>query len=244
MAVEQKRACGYRKVGGLYLCGDGPSMACDRLPYRLKVCPICGSGVKFSRGWTWIDWSMYAGDHKVCREPVLPGCVVCTPSIYTSLNVDNRHPYGLLWVGEQTYSPELFIQEALVMGVSRRIAAVPRNLELGETIVLFAHMKAIAVAALASGSTDLRLENFRYSEFVPGIFYAFRPQSIELLIWASEATPEYHDHLVKRGITPIIIPDGDMDHHPNTKDQVSSIDRDTLVVINKLELAKKTLAGR
>lgn len=45
-----------------------------------------------------------------------------------------------------------------------------------------------------------------------GIFCAFIPKRIEKLIWESKATPEDLDKLEKRGITPIIIPDGDNDH--------------------------------
>ena len=55
MAIEQKRGCGYRKVGGLYMVGGGIGVPCDRLPYELTVCPCCSQGVKQSRGWTWID---------------------------------------------------------------------------------------------------------------------------------------------------------------------------------------------
>ena len=40
MAVEAARGCGWRKVGGLYLCSPpGIHVQCDRLPYDLKVCP-------------------------------------------------------------------------------------------------------------------------------------------------------------------------------------------------------------
>ena len=46
------------------------------------------------------------------------------------------------------------------------------------------------------------------------IFYAFRPQRVEMLIWESEATSENLEKLKKRGITPIVVPDGDPDHDP------------------------------
>ena len=35
MAIEAPRGCGYRKVGGLYMCGGGIPIHCDRLPYEL-----------------------------------------------------------------------------------------------------------------------------------------------------------------------------------------------------------------
>ena len=34
MAVEQKRLCGWRRIDGLYLCGDYTHHeACDRMPF-------------------------------------------------------------------------------------------------------------------------------------------------------------------------------------------------------------------
>jgi len=51
---------------------------------------------------------------------------------------------------------------------------------------------------------------------IAGVFYAFKPQRVELLIWKSQAVPEYLEDLAKRNITPIIIPDGDVDHDPHT----------------------------
>ena len=204
MAVEKMRGCGYRKVGGLYLCGEGISMSCDRLPYELKVCPVCGNGIKFSRGFQWINWMKYAGPHYgECSDTEL--CPICYPDA-------EYQPYGLLWVGESYYTPESFIQEAIQMGVSRRIAAVPRKLKLGETWVLFAHMTACGTRKVfEEGST------VPHEEKVPGVFYAFRPTRIEKLIWESEAKPEYLEDLQKNNITPVIIPDGDPDHDPNTK---------------------------
>lgn len=209
MAVEAARGCGYRKVGGLYLVGGGAGMSCDRMPYELVTCPVCGSGIKFTRGFQWVDWAKYAGEHASEETEHLIsaksqcscfiGCPVCYPT-------DEPQPYGLLWVGESFYTPENFIAEALKMGISRRIAAVPRRLKLGETWVLFAHKSACGTRQNEEGKT----------EGIPGIFYAFRPKRIELLIWQRDARDEYLEDLERRGITPIIIPDGDLDHDPKT----------------------------
>jgi len=221
MAVEAERACGYRKVGGLYICGSGHGMECDRLPYELEVCPVCGSGVKFSRGFQWLDWKRYAGGHQgeetehlisariQCRCFVV--CPVCAP-------VYQPQPYGLLWVGESFYTPQSFIQEAIQMGVSKRIAAIPKNLKLGKTWVLFAHKHIIEPPDTGEQLEDLIAQGQAgmKNEKLPGVFYAFRPQSVELLIWKSQATPDYIAELEKKNITPIIIPDGDVDHDPRT----------------------------
>lgn len=225
MAVEQIRGCGYRKVGGLYLCGGGAKMACDRLPYELETCPVCGSGVKFTRGFQWLNWDRFAGLHggelTKCSCP-LP-CPVCWPH-------DKPLPYGLLWVGEAFYTLKSFIQEAIQIGVSRRIAAIPKNLKLGETWVLFAHKHAVRTGNISSAGED---------EWAPGIFYAFRPQSLELLIWRSEATAEKHDELVKRGITPIIISDGDVDHDPRTNLKPGESEKNKLLFSNLRETVRK-----
>lgn len=210
MAIEAIRGCGYRKVNGLYLCGGGPSMTCDRLPYELVVCPTCGAGVKFSRGFQWLDWFKYAGNHEGCKEvaPIITSgtldignlCPVCRPAAYP------QH-YGLLWVGEAYYDPETFIKEALEMGVSKRIQRPPKNLKLGETWILFAHIKACG---------ERYDEDEGKNVSVPGVFYAFRPQRLELLIWQKDATEEKLAELGKKHFTPVIIPDGDVDHDPRT----------------------------
>lgn len=194
MAIETKRGCGFRKVGGLYLCGGGLSVACDRLPFPIEYCPTCGAGIKFTQGFTWIDWMKFAGNHEGCKDKHLM-CYLCIPNIHPQ-------PYGLLWVGESFYTPQSFIREALEMGVSKRIPFIPKGLKLGETVVLLAHKKVIRRELEPDGSI----------EDVPGVFYAFIPAVIEMLIYESELTEEKREELVKRGISPIMVPDNDIDH--------------------------------
>jgi len=204
MAVEAARGCGYRKVNGLYLCGEGASMRCDRLPYRIENCPTCGSGLKFTRAWTWLQWNEYAGGHFECREGV-EACPICYPDRFLN-------PYGLLWVGEKFYSPEAFIRESLQLGISRRlpftgeIPRTPKLLKLGETWILFAHKHVIHTGKDEKG-VDVH---------EPAIFHAFKPTRLELLIWNKDATEERLAELEKAGITPVVIPDGDIDHDPST----------------------------
>ncbi len=194
MAVEAKRGCGYRKVGGLYLCGSGITTTCDRLPFPIEYCPVCGSGIKFTQGFTWIDWYAFAGKHADCKEKYNIICLLCDPIM--------NEKYGLLWVGEAYYSPVLFIKEALEMGVSKRIPFIPKELKLGETVVLLAHKKVFYQAEGNDGKPH---------EY-PGIFYTFKPTTIEMPIYESELTEEKREELIKRNITPISILDGDIDH--------------------------------
>lgn len=236
MVIEAQRGCGFRKVGGLYLCGGGHGMTCDRLPYELKVCPVCGSGVKFSRGFQWLDWKRYAGSHYLeeTEHPlakIICHCNLVCPVCYPEIS----QPYGLLFVGEAFYTPQSFIQEAIQMGVSRRIAAIPKNLKLGKTWVLFAHkhvVEKLIVESVQEAWDEVRqgkTPELGETVKVPGVFYAFRPQTIELLIWKSDATPEHLAELVKKNITPIIIPDGDVDHDPRTSLKPKAEEKDKLL---------------
>ena len=50
MSVEERRGCGFRKVGGLYLVGKGEAVTCDRWPLPIKPCPTCGDQSEFMRG--------------------------------------------------------------------------------------------------------------------------------------------------------------------------------------------------
>ncbi len=208
MAIEGKRGCGYRKVGGMYFVGTGIAVGCHRLPFPLNVCPVCGAGIHFSRGYTWIQADKLFGiceplESCACLAAVRESgliCPVCDPPADRA---------GLLWVGQAYYSPGSFIAEALEMGVSKRIAQVPREFKVGETWVYLAHKHAVTNQSDLGFGSDTAESNS-----TPGIFYAFRPQRIEKLIRKSDASDETIEALKKRGITAIVIPDGDPDHDP------------------------------
>lgn len=190
MASEAKRGCGYRKVGGLYLVGEGPSEPCDRLPIILGVCPVCGQGIKFTRGVTWLRPEQFLeGDHRVGTStlnmnpeqraaggkdvPVLcpeDYCPVCRPALL-------GEKAALMWVGEKFYSVDSFSKEAAELGISKRISALPRGFKAGETWVLLAHKKGVLVPDPDDG--DL----FGYK---PAIFMVWRPRGFERIVKQSE----------------------------------------------------------
>lgn len=100
MAVEEKRGCGYRTVGGMYLVGEAVGIPCDRLPVALDVCPTCGGGIRRSRTWTWVDVdALVQGPHvqqgTVCAEG-FRGCTFCA-------DPSSMGRAGLIWVGESFY---------------------------------------------------------------------------------------------------------------------------------------------
>lgn len=137
MAVEAKRGCGYRKVGGLYLVADGAGSPCCKLPLELSICPCCGNGIKQTRGWTWIDAAKMFPDGGCKADPFSRmTCPAANPAVMGRV--------GLLWIGEKFYPrPVDFLNESAAQGISRRLPAVPREFKAGETWVLFAHPKAI-----------------------------------------------------------------------------------------------------
>ena len=177
---EPKRGCGFRKISRkgrvfYYLCGSGFSLPCDRLPFRLKVCPVCGSGLKFHRGFQWLSWKDYAGEHNECK--CHEKCFVCHPT-------DEK--YGLMWVGERYYTPKSFVLEAERMGVSKLVSALPKDLQIGKTKVLLAHRRA-------------------WKNREPAIFFAFVVRRVEVLVRAEEADEEWVERLRRRGVTVIVV---------------------------------------
>ena len=227
MAQETARGCGYRKVGGYYLVGGYISVPCDRLPFPLETCPVCGGGIKVSRGFTKINPLHLFGEHDqdvlpaypvfppvVCKDVIRP-CLVCDP--------ENEIAF-IMQVGKNFYpTPDAFMEEARRQGISKRIPFVPKELVLGKTIIYLAHpeaceaMEPVAVQqamAIVEGNEAQqgRLLESEKKKKVTGIFSAFIPLKVEKLIWKSEASPDELEKLGKRNITPVIIKDGDSDH--------------------------------
>jgi len=217
MAVEEIRCCGYRRVGGMYLCGEYISSSCDRMPFPLTTCPVCGQGIKVSRGFTQVNPFQLWGIHQDCKDNFRP-CHLCDPQ---------DEPAYIMLVGAGNYTPEAFLEEAQRMGISKRIPFIPKDLELGKTVVYLAHPKACEVKepvalqqamAIVEGSetNQPRLLETEKVEKALGIFTAFIPQRVEKLVWESELEGEqgelYKTSLEKRGIIPVPIPDGDIEH--------------------------------
>jgi hypothetical protein len=228
MAVEAKRGCGYRKVGGLYMVGGGVGMPCDRLPFELSVCSCCGQGIKQARGWTWVDVAkLFQGAHSISGKVmghvnasdggitnVLESCGCAGGFCPLCNNPESMGKAGLLWIGEKFYkTPDLFVKEGVELGFSRRIKAVPQGFKVGETWVLLAHSKAIRVRFPSNQDEQ---------EFAPGIFYVWLPTRLEKIVLESTRGTEEIDALEKRGITPVFVPDGDKDHQGNVHDDLEN----------------------
>ena len=225
MAIERRRGCGYRKVGGLYLVSGGGGVHCDRLPFLLDVCPVCSHGFKQARGWTWVDVAgLVGGLHPDCKDGF--PCPLC-------MDTARMGKAGLLWIGERFYkTPAEFHREAVELGISRRIKAIPRGFKVGETWVLLAHPKAV------ESLVDVEVDHGLQGEFPvtalekvrlykPGIFKVWRPVKIEKLVLESQRGSEEVERLLQQGITPVFVPDDDKDHRGTVYDDEPELEFST-----------------
>lgn len=188
MAVETKRGCGYRKIGGTYICGTGLSIICERLPLRIPVCPVCGETIRFLRSIRRINPKKLFGEcqeNHICHQY---DCKICDPP----------EKGWVMWVGRE-YTPESFTQEAEEMGVSKRIPFIPEDLKIGDWVYL-AHNNVFKVDK---------------KHYEAGIFYAFKVTKIEKIITTSQSkNKKLMDSLKEKNIVPVIVPDDDPDHMP------------------------------
>jgi hypothetical protein len=192
--------------------GSGGGIACDRLPIAIEICKCCGQGIKQTRGWTWVDIAgLVGGDHKISiahGEPEVTPCG-CQPFCPLCKNTASMGRGGLLWIGTQFYSSvEMFEAEVKALGVSRRITTLPRDFKLGETWVLLAHPKGVIKPC-----GDLQ------AKYVPAIFRVWKPERIERIYKESQRDSEAVQADIKRGITPVFVPDNDKDHQGSVYDK-------------------------
>lgn len=240
MAVEKRRGCGYRKVGGLYLVGiTGIWVPCDRLPILLEKCPTCSGGIKPGLGFAWISpKGLLEGDH-LKKIPLDNGYDStdgpCGEKDILCLNPPDRA--GLMWVGSKFYTPHSFINEAREMGASKRIPAIPKGFVVGETWVVLAHRQATTknfeehefegknetckhcgMSKYNLGKLAEMNDKAPCPRKMPAIFSAFKPDRIEKLVDDDTPQKEIED-LEKRGITVVKVPKSDRDHHGNVYDE-------------------------
>jgi len=229
--LEPRRGCGYRKVGKLYVRGFGTFRECHRLPIPLTTCPVCGAGIGFTRGWMRLQAKKLlkeCGEEVItcpqCGEQMIRShmfdrnvwlCENCGIGIERApepCNCDENcevcHPPEkafMLWVGEKYYpTPHDFMSEAIELGVSKAVPSIPRDFELGKTLVYLAHRKAVDIY-IPNKNTITGYKVEKHS----GIFMSFRPTHFELLVKESDynAKKDEYDELEKKGIQIIVVPD-------------------------------------
>lgn len=165
---ESERGCGYRKQGGKYLMGGSIGNPCGRLPIPLTVCPCCNQGIKQTRGFSWLPGGLIKKSMELlCGMDV--DCSLCEP--FSGISRGTIEKIGLMWVGKKFYPSHMdFIKEANTMGISKRISAIPKGLEIGKTWVALAHPEAVPGTA----GTDAKPS--------PGIFRMFVPTHMEYVV--------------------------------------------------------------
>lgn len=159
--TETERGCGFRKIGGAYLTGEGLGVACDALPLPLEDCPTCGFSVPFSRAMQIIHRGYILGAihnkhlEKGCSDPF--PCPICMDQF--------GDQFALMYVSHNYYTEDSFLAEARLQGVSKRIApeSIPRQFKIGSTWVFLAMKK------------DRKDQG--------KIFYAFKPCTVQVLLW-------------------------------------------------------------
>lgn len=205
---ERPRGCGYRKGGGLYLVlGEFQGHQCGKLPVPLEKCPTCGAGIKFARGWTWINGkSLFAT--RECWMNDRATKLMCVLE-------DPPEQMGLIWIGEKYYkTANDWINEGREMGVSRRIKSIPKGFKIGETWVCVAHIEGIPAPGGGDNFCEKTPNNIhefntkdvckhckkRRVKGTPAIFQVFRPTAIEYIVKGDE-TEEELEKLEERGIS-------------------------------------------
>lgn len=211
---DRQRGCGWRKPGGIYLMADGLWGGCGKLPAPLERCPVCNGGIRVTRGLSFINPArllegVFCADYNDDQAK-------CAGCIMSSRNLPGRG--WLIGVGAKFYSPTEFIREALQLGVSKRIAQIPRDLKIGQDYVFAAHPEAITryttedvtlvpddldeddeQPALLEADVPATQKQLRQVK-VPGIIAAFKPSRLEYVVTGKEADEEL-ERLEKRGLT-------------------------------------------
>lgn len=196
VSVEHRRMCGWRrpdKTGvGIYLVGPMAAEICERLPYYVKPCHGCGSVFRFFRGWMGVGPSERFSDEPRCGQNGLQEnhrhelCAVCSPEI--------AGPNAMVvFVGKKFYSPAEFVDEALKIGISKKIPNFPEWFEIGKTYVYLAHNEAVLKQRVNPGTMEPVFDEKTkrpVMDALPGLIGCFRPVQIDLVVKNERAVPE------------------------------------------------------
>lgn len=187
---EQERGCGWRVVGGIYLVCDGAGDSCDALPLELKTCPCCDFEVKNSRSMQAVHMGYLAGLVRghVCGEK-FEGCPICEGTdIYDMVKFDKKlvefmgvESFYLMNVSKDLYTPESFMDEAVAMGISKRISpnSLPKKFKVGRDWVFLLHCEVPFYGETNGDIGAMKTEPVKKR----AIFYAFKPERLEIVLW-------------------------------------------------------------
>jgi hypothetical protein len=145
----------------------------------------------------WQAWKKRPCPYDECRLSAPKPCTCSTHPNNAPLQV------GLLWVGKQFYkTPQKFVEEALKMGISRRIPAIPKDFVIGETWVWLAYRELIW--GIVDGKEVVKA----------GVFCSFLPDQIEYIVKEDDSSKKL-ERLEKRGVTLVRLVEKEHDYLPN-----------------------------
>ncbi len=195
ISVEGRRGCGWRKPGGIYLIAPPPDAPCGKLPIPLETCPTCGEGWRPSRAPRWVDSDKLKAVKK-CQLELSAVHLLCP----LGENLQTGRAL-LIWVGEEHYAtPDEFLREAQAQGISRRLASVPRDFELGKTWVFLAHRVCITQTCENCFGGGCEKCAGKGLVMKPGLFTFLRPTALEYVVTGKE-TEEELTRLEERGLS-------------------------------------------
>lgn len=207
---DRERGCGWRHEGGMYLTGAADMLECYMLPFALNECACCGQRVKLTRGLQKVNVRRLTQDAE-CSSPT-SACQLCL--------IKRTEDAWLIGVGHKHYKTrDAYLREAIEMGISKRIAQIPRGFEVGKSVILIGYPK-VFTDYVPEGAVDKPIEIDDdapqqglpmidvYSETtgrmvakdIPGVICLFVPQRIEYVVAGNE-TEEYLESLVARNVT-------------------------------------------
>lgn len=210
--VDVQRGCGWREDhGALYLVADGLSAPCGKLPIPLaRVCECCGQLIYNVQVDGKILKQSRSHRNLLNPAPLLNEQACAYEQWGTNLKVHKRCPLAswpenkpavLDWIGKEHYATTSdFTREAVEHGVSRRIRGLPEWFEIGKDWVFLAHPQAVALPDNQEYNLTHPDED-PLPEWLPGIFHAFRPQRVEVIV-DDKTTPEEMESYKARGYTP------------------------------------------
>lgn len=219
---EFERGCGYRKVGGVYLVCDGASFTCDGLPVEMVPCHCCEFSVSQARSMQPIPagyMTYLMRNHKCTEEKGFP-CPICfyaetypkAKAVIVELPSDSPERlkleaelpkvFYLMFVSKEFYTPESFMEEARLLGVSKRVApnSLPKGFKVGRDWVFLAH-GTVPFPAIDKSGQVLKGER----RYATGIFYAFRPSRLELVLYKGDVDDQRIADYEEAGYTVVLL---------------------------------------
>lgn len=225
VVYDQKRGCGWRKGGGTYLMGGSAFSACGKLPLPLDgICECCGSPVIPQREMKGggIDYLLPRTLRKFDAARLF-GAVTCKDesAACNGCLINHTATGYLIGVGTKNYSPTSFLEEAGRLGLSKRIAQIPREFKVGESVVFLAHREVVPRVKVVEEAHEVEtvlhsgeggeggvgsalIPEKTETVMVPGVFCIFIPDRIEYVVRGDESDDEI-ERLLERGITPVMV---------------------------------------